>query len=191
MHKDLLQQISYLIHMSDEEKEWISSRFIPKEYAKGDFFLREGQICREVGFITSGLVRYIRTKENGEEMTTGFNKEQEYTCNYESFLDHSPSLGGIQCIEPTVILAISYDDLQELYIHVKEGQKFGRLACEFQYVQAIRQLGSIYSKDPEQRYLQFLETYPELVQRLPQYYISSYVGVKPPSLSRIRKRLAQ
>ncbi|RAJ77390.1 CRP-like cAMP-binding protein [Chitinophaga dinghuensis] len=191
MHQELIQQISQLIHMSDDEKEWISSRFIPKVYAKGDFFLREGQICREVGFIESGLVRYIVTKETGEEMTTGFNKDLEYTCNYESFLDHSPSHAAIQCIEPSVILSISYDHLQELYIHVKEGQKFGRLACEFQYVEAIRKLKEIYTKDPEQRYLQFLETYPELVQRLPQYYISSYVGVKPPSLSRIRKRLAK
>ncbi|MBV8252383.1 MAG: Crp/Fnr family transcriptional regulator [Chitinophaga sp.] len=191
MHQHLIDNISHLIRMSEEEKEWISSKFIAKQFNKGDYFLREGQICREVGFIESGLVRYVITKENGEELTTSFNKELEYTCNYESFLDHSPTKASIQCIEPSVILTISYDDLQALYTHVKEGEKFGRLACEYQYVLAIRQLGSLYKQDPEQRYLQFLETYPDLVQRLPQYYISSFVGVKPPSLSRIRKRLAK
>ncbi|RBL90114.1 Crp/Fnr family transcriptional regulator [Chitinophaga flava] len=191
MNQQLIDNISYFIRLSEEEKEWISERFIPRHYNKGDFFLREGQVCREVGFIEKGLIRYFVTKEDGEDLTVDFNKELEYTCNYASFLDHSPSSTSIQCIEPSTILCISYDDLQLLYTHVAEGQKFGRLICEYLYVLAIHKVRSMYSQQPEQRYLQFLDSYADLVPRLPQYYISSYVGVKPPSLSRIRKRLAR
>ncbi|TWF34901.1 CRP-like cAMP-binding protein [Chitinophaga polysaccharea] len=191
MHLQLINAISYFIHLEEEEKEWISSRFIIKKYKKNDYFLREGQVCREVGFIQSGLVRYCSIRENGEDLTLDFNKEMEFTCNYASFLDHSPSTSGIQCLESSTILCISWNDLQELYTHVREGQKFGRLVCEFLYVQAIRKVNSLYNNGPEQRYLQFLNQYAEIASRVPQYYISSYVGIKPPSLSRIRKRLAE
>ncbi|RFM31862.1 Crp/Fnr family transcriptional regulator [Chitinophaga silvisoli] len=191
MHEALINSISSLIHVSEEEKEWIKEKFIPRTYKKNDYFLREGQVCREAGFIAEGLVRYVISKENGEELTVDFNKELEYTCNYASFLDKSPSGTGIQCIEPSTILVISYDDLQTFYTHLAEGQKFGRLICEFLYVQTIKKVSTMYINQPEQRYLQFLDAYTSLLPRLPQYYISSYVGVKPPSLSRIRKRLSR
>ncbi|WP_291909128.1 Crp/Fnr family transcriptional regulator [Chitinophaga sp. CB10] len=191
MHELLIKQMSYLVRLSAEEKEWIAQRFEVRSYRKNEYFLREGQVCREAGFIVEGLVRYVLTKDSGEELTVDFNKELEYTCNYASFLDKSPSYTAIQCIEPTTIIVISYDGLQELYKQVAEGEKFGRLICEFLYVQAIKKMRSLYTTEPETRYLQFLDAYADLAPRLPQYYISSYVGVKPPSLSRIRKRLAK
>lgn len=191
MHQQLLNNISYFIYLSDEEKEWVCNKFTAREYKKNDYFLREGQVCREVGFITKGLVRYVVSNDNGEEQTVDFNKELEYTCNYASFLDKSPSGTAIQFIEDATVLLISYDDLQDFYTHLAEGQKFGRLICEFLYVEAIKKVTSLYTSQPEQRYLQFLDAYADLLPRLPQYYISSYVGVQPPSLSRIRKRLAK
>jgi len=190
MYASLISAIEYFIRLDDTEKELISSLVIPKTFAKGDHLLREGQVCREVGFIEKGLIRHYHTKDDGEEVTAYFGRENEFTCNYQSFLDHSKSLTNIQCLEPSEILVIPYDNLQRIYEEVREGQKFGRLACEYIYLQAISQLRSMYTDDPEQRYLNFVNSYPDLQQRVPQYYISSFVGVKPPSLSRIRKRLA-
>ncbi|UPK68165.1 Crp/Fnr family transcriptional regulator [Chitinophaga filiformis] len=189
MYASLISAIEYFIRLDDTEKELISSLAIPKTFAKGDYFLREGQVCREVGFIEKGLIRYYMTNNNGEEITQSFGKENEFTCNYQSFLDHSVSTLAIQCLEPSEILVIPYNNLQRIYEEVKEGQKFGRLACEYIYLQATSQLRSMYTDNPEQRYINFVNNYPDLQQRVPQYYISSFVGVKPPSLSRIRKRL--
>ncbi len=189
MYTNLIAAIEHFIRLDDTEKDLISSLAVSKTYAKGDYFLRTGQVCRDVGFIEKGLVRYYGTKDNGEEITLHFGKENDFTSNYQSFLDHSASQRSIQCLEATEILVISYDNLQRLYNEVKEGQKFGRLVCEYLYLQAISQIASMYADEPEQRYLNFVNEYPDLQQRIPQYYISSYVGVKPPSLSRIRKRL--
>ncbi|SEW25026.1 Crp/Fnr family transcriptional regulator [Chitinophaga arvensicola] len=190
IHTNLIRSFGYLIHLDEAEKEFISSLFVSKQYQKNDHFLREGQVCREAGFIEKGLIRYYNIKDSGEEVTLDFGKENDWTCNYESFLDHSPSLRNIECLEPTEILTLSYENLQRIYNEVKEGQKFGRLICEFLYLQAIKKLNSLYTDLPEQRYLHFVNDYPDLQQRVPQYYISSFVGVKPPSLSRIRKRLS-
>jgi CRP-like cAMP-binding protein len=190
MYINLITAIEYFIRLDKIEKDFISSLAICKTYQKGDYFLRTGEVCREVGFIEKGLIRYSGIKNNGEEITFHFGKENEFTSNYQSFLNHSASQRSIQCLEDSKILAISYDNLQRLYDEVKEGQKFGRLICESLYLQVLNQIGSMYTDEPEQRYLNFINDYPDLQQRIPQYYISSYVGVKPPSLSRIRKRLS-
>ncbi|NSL91234.1 Crp/Fnr family transcriptional regulator [Chitinophaga solisilvae] len=190
MHTAIISAFESLIRLADKEKELVSSLFIPRQYARNEYFLREGQVCKMLGFITEGLIRYYTTNDKGEEQIFDFGKEMDFTCNYESFLDHSPSVVNIQCIEDSVIYCLSYDGLQELYTQLEEGQKFGRLACEQLYVYAIKKIRSLYNDSPEQRYLHFLQYYPDLQQRIPQYYISSFVGVKPPSLSRIRKRMS-
>lgn len=189
MHTNLIQVISAMIRLYEGESDIILTLFREKNYAKGDFFLKEGQVCKEVGFIDQGLVRYF-SNQDGVEQIYDFGKENDFVCNYESFLDHSVSTKNIQAIEDSRLLTISYQNLQLLYQQVKEGQKFGRLACEHIFVDAIRKITARYTLAPEQRYLQFLAAYPDLLQRIPQYYISSFVGVKPPSLSRIRKRLS-
>ena len=190
MHANLILAIRHFIRLDEAEEAFISTLFTRRQFAKGDHFLREGQVCREVGFIEQGLIRYYNVKEDSEEITLDFGKEYEFTCNYESFLDHSVSRRNIQCIEPSVIFCISYDKLQLLYEKLQEGQKFGRLICEQLYLDALKKINSLYGDDPQQRYLQFVRNYPDLQQRIPQYYVSSFVGVKPPSLSRIRKRMS-
>lgn len=185
----LIQVITSMIPLEETEVQLIHTLFTEKSYTKGSFFLKEGQVCREAGFIVKGLVRYF-INVAGEEKIYGFGQENNFVCNYESFLDHSPSAKNIQFIEDSTLLTISHAGLQRLYREVKQGEKFGRLACEKLFVEALRDITSLYTHTPEQRYILFLQSYPDLQQRLPQYYISSFVGVKPPSLSRIRKRLA-
>lgn len=189
MYLKLIHNIKSIISLSEGEEERIRTIFKMKFYRKGDYLLKEGQICKEVGFINEGLVRYFINKD-GEELIYDFGRAGNYTCNYQSFLDKSVSTKNIQCIEDTVLLSISFDHLQLLYEKVKEGQKFGRIICEQIYVDSLDKITSLYNDTPENRYIQFTKLYPDLQQRIPQYYISSFVGIKPQSLSRIRKRIA-
>lgn len=186
----LLNTIKSFIPLSPGEEQFVSSLFIEKKLEKGAYFVQEGKVCKHVGFIQKGLVRYFINKD-GQELISEFGKEGEFVCNYASFLDQSASDENIQTIEDTSLLQISYDDLQLFYEKVPAANKFGRLIAEIMFVRAKRQIASMYSDPPEVRYLKFLQLYPDLLQRIPQYHISSYVGVKPPSLSRIRKRLSQ
>lgn len=186
----LIQTIKSFIRLSAAEEQQVAVLFKEKQFSKGEYFLQEGGVCKHVGFIQEGLVRYFINK-NGQELTGEFGKEGEFVCNYASFLDHSVSDESIQCLEDTRLLVISFEDLQVFYNTIAEGNKFGRLVAEAMFVYAKRKIASMYSDPPETRYLQFLHRYPDIQQRIPQYYISSYVGVKPPSLSRIRKRLSQ
>ena len=189
MDGSVVKAIGQIIPLSELEHTRIDALFRPQTLNPGDYWLSEGQICRYVAFIESGLLRYT-INHNGEDLTYSFGKEGEFASNYESFLDQSVSTHAIQAIEPTRLRCISHDDLQRLYREVREGERFGRLTIEQVFLQTIRQLTDLYTNSPEARYLQFREHFRAIEQRVPQYYVASYVGVKPQSLSRIRRRLA-
>jgi len=186
----LIQTIRKYIPLSLEDEAVIRRLFHQKDYKKGDHLLAEGEICRHITFIETGLVRYYINKD-GEERTNYFNKEGEFVCDYPSFLPHLPSIVNIQALEDCRVWTIGFDDMQRLYKEVRYGERFGRLGIEEVFVTVAAQMGSIYTDPPEMRYQKFLHNYPAIVQRIPQYFIASYVGVKPQSLSRIRKRLAR
>jgi CRP-like cAMP-binding protein len=183
----LFKSIAYFIPVGEAEKEIISNLFNEKQLKKGDHFLQEGTVCRQVGFIEKGLMRYYITQD-GEEKTFSFARENQFVSNYESFVPQIPSHKSIEALEDTLLYSISYDNLQRMYGTMANGERLGRLVIEGVFVQALQDLNSFYADTPEQRYEKLLQTHPDLQQRIPQYYIASWVGVKPQSLSRIRKR---
>lgn len=175
--------------LSARDEKIICSLFHKKHYKKGDHLLESGNICRYITFIDTGLVRYYLSND-GEEQTNYFNKEKEFICYYMSFLPQTPSNVNIQALEDTTVYVISFNDIQKFYKEVEHGERFGRLAIEQVFVNVISQMGSLYTDPPEVRYQKFISNYADIVQRIPQYYIASYVGIKPQSLSRIRRRIA-
>jgi len=185
----LIQTIKDHISISAEEVVIIENLFHRKFFKKGEHLLSAGEVCRYITFIESGLVRYYFNND-GTEQTHYFNKEGEFVCDYPSFLPKRPSNTNIQALEDTFVYQISAEGIQQFYREVVNGEKFGRLGLEYVFVNVINQIVSLYTDTPDNRYLKFLSDYPDLVQRIPQYYIAAYVGVKAPSLSRIRKRLA-
>ena len=183
----LLEKIKQFIHLSETEEQILEELFVEKHFAGGDFFLRENQICRQLGLIHRGMVRYY-INAGGEDKTYFFGKEGDFVCEYESFLQQVPGDNNIQVMEDSSIFLINFEGLQRVYAEIKEGNLFGRLGIEQVFVSILQQLASFYNDLPELRYRRFLESFPDIVQRVPQYYIASYVGIKPQSLSRIRNR---
>ncbi len=189
MTNSLLHSIQNLITLSPAEIDIVTSLFKEKTYKKGDFFLAEGQVCKQVGFVTKGLLRYY-INHNGEDKTYDFAQENNFICNYESFIPQIPSTKIIQALEDCEILQISHDDLQVFYKSIRQAERFGRIVIEQVFIQTLQDLSSFYIDTPEYRYGKFINKHPDLQQRISQYHIASYVGVKPQSLSRIRKRLS-
>ena len=185
--QSLYQYLIEVIYLSEHETTLVQSLFHEAFVKKGCFLLKEGEVCTNLTFVCKGIFRYF-IDHDGEDRTYNFAKEGDFVCNYESLIRQSPSHKHIQAIEDSEVLTISSENLQRFYREVEQGNLFGRIHMEKIYADTIRQLVAHYTETPEQRYLNFLKKYPDLNQRLPQYYIASYVGVKPQSLSRIRKR---
>lgn len=186
----LIEAIQRYISLSPKEEDIIRNLFHEQKFGKGEHLLLAGQVCKNIFFIDQGLVRYYASID-GEEKTSYFNKEGEFVCDYSSFLPQQPAQTNIQALEDAIVYSISKANIEALYQRVREGDRFGRLALGEVYVTAIHQINSLYADSPEQRYQNFFDHFPDIAQRIPQYYIASYVGIKPQSLSRIRKRLAQ
>ena len=189
MMQALLDKLAQIIPISAEDEATIRQLFHEKQIKKFDHFLQDGQTCRHAAFIVNGLMRYY-INTDGEEKTYSFGFEQCFACNYESFIPQVPSNKNIQALEDTTLLTISYHDLQQFYRLVKHGERFGRIVIEQVFMESLQEITSLYVDTAEQRYLNFLKLYPDMQQRIPQYYIASYVGVQPQSLSRIRKRIS-
>ncbi len=189
MINSLLYSIQNIITLNPAEIDTVTSLFKEKTYKKGDFFLEEGRTCKQVGFITKGLMRYY-INHDGEEKTYAFSQENDYVCNYESFLPQKPSSKIIQALEDCDVLVISHDDLQLFYANIREGERFGRIAIGTVFIQLLKDISSFYTETPELRYERFIKSHADLQQRISQYHIASFVGVKPQSLSRIRKRIS-
>jgi CRP-like cAMP-binding protein len=189
MTGELISSIKSIIDLTPKEVDHINQLFKKKELKKGDFFLAEGQVCKQVGFIVKGLIRYY-INHDGEEKTYAFAEENNFVCNYESFLPQTPSTKIIQALEDCEMLVISLADLQIFYKSIAQGERFGRLVIGQVFIQLLQDLSSFYTDTPEYRYEKFVKEHPGLQQRISQYHIASYVGVKPQSLSRIRRRIS-
>ena len=189
MKYELINSIQSAIELDPKEVDIIKLLFKEKSTKKGNFFLAEGQVCKHVGFIVKGLMRYY-INHDGEDKTYAFAQENNFVCNNESFIPQTPSTKIIQALEDCEILQISYEDLKIFYKSIRQGERFGRLVIEQVFIQTLQDLSSFYTDTPENRYWQFIKKHPDLQQRISQYHIASYVGVKPQSLSRIRKRIS-
>lgn len=188
--QNLIKAINNYISLSDEDIYIIDQLFVKKELKVNDCFLREGAVCKEFAYTNNGLFRHCIIN-NGEEETFYFSAERDFVCDYESFINKTISKKSIIAMEDTTIYSISYSNMQLFYSKVKFGERFGRLLLEEVFTKAINHIISSHTDAAEQRYLNFMSSFSHIQQRIPQYYIASFVGVTPQSLSRIRRQLVK
>jgi CRP/FNR family transcriptional regulator, anaerobic regulatory protein len=170
---------------------WISleKKFTVQQFKKGEFLIREGDICRYVSFINHGMVRFYYLVE-GKEICTGFSGKNEYISEYTSFLTQTPAAMFIEALEDTEVVHLSYNDMQDSYNNYSFFERFGRKIAERLFVMLSSQNTRLLTLTPEQRYQFVVQHQPLILQKVPQYMIASYIGITPEHLSRIRKKLS-
>ena len=188
-HSDfLILRIKDYIPLNESDVELVRKLFFKECFEKNEVILHEGGICQRLFFIAEGLIRFSLLIE-GKDRTFAFREEGAFCSDLESFLRKTPSKYTISAIEPTTTFSITYDNLQFFYKELANGDRFGRLAIEQLFVMVTNHLYSFYSEGPEQRYLRFVNQHRDMLQRIPQYHIASYVGVTPQALCRIKKKV--
>lgn len=177
-----------LIQLKDEEAAVILHSFCIKTFPKGSLLLAEGQIARHSYYIFKGCVREYYLIGN-EERIAEFYLPGDSLYDNLSKNHRQPSKKYWECLEQTTVSVFPYERELEMYRRFPRLEKICRIETEKQFGLYRDRMALFMASSPEDRYLRLLQTRPVLLEKVPQYQLASYIGVKPESLSRIRGRL--
>ncbi|MEL7148084.1 MAG: Crp/Fnr family transcriptional regulator [Bacteroidota bacterium] len=176
----------YSTTVFEEVLPFLSSRNLEA----GEYFLRGGTTCKEIGFVEKGMLRLFYLND-GKEITNCFCKENTLTTSYSSLITQKESDLTIQAIEPSTLIVFSHHALQQLYEKNLFWQQLGRLAAENELMATECHHRFLHDLPATERYQQILEEDPELLQRVPLNYLATYLQIAPETLSRIRRKISR
>ena len=180
-----LQQIT---GFTDSEMKMALGRFEEKKIKKKTNLLTAGKVAKEIYFIISGCMRLFYEKD-GCDISAYFFTEKTFAGAYDSFVHQVKSRHSIEAIEDCHLLTIDYENLQQLYKEFPKMNELVRIVLQERFFDLHKLYTSLILDSPEERYLNLTKERPDLLQRIPQHQIASFIGVTPVSLSRIRNRI--
>lgn len=186
--KQLINYFDALLPLSDEEKELVLTCFKPRQYRRKQYLLQEGDVCNQFNFVAGGCLRMYKVDEKGNMHIIQFAAENWWIIDVGSFHGRKPSELNIDALEDTLVLQISYDNLITLYTQAPRFNRIFRVLIENSYAALQKRLLLTISSTAEERYQGFVDTYPHLINRLPQTQIASFLGITPEFLSRMRNK---
>ncbi len=175
------------------EKEILSikeSCFI-REYEKDQFLLRNNELCQHTFFVEKGLLRQYSIDPKGKEHVLQFVPESWFVTDYETVYFNEPSRFFIQALEDTRVAFIDDAVIKKLEANFPVFRDFNNRLLHTQIIILQNRVTMLLSQSAEERYLQFVKTYPDILLRVPQTMIAAFLGITPESLSRVRKELAK
>jgi CRP-like cAMP-binding protein len=190
LENKFIQHFAKISPLTPEEVEAIEAAMIVKQFPKGSFLVQAGQVAVDTYFVLEGCIRQYSIVD-GEEKTTEFFTEDQWAISLNNFAHPKPVDYYWVCNEDTTVSMGNEQQAQALFRRFPRFETISRVVMENAFAEQQRKLTSFFTDSPEQRYQKLQEARPELIQRTPQYQIASYIGVKPESLSRIRKRMAK
>lgn len=157
-----------------------------KSFKKGSVYFNQGDEVHEIGFVVKGLLYNSYIDSDGKELVKFFITERNLVAAYSSLILNKPAFYTCKTLEDTTLITIQYKDLKNLYKRHASWERMGRISAEKQFIAKELREYQFLANDAQARYESLVQEQPELVNRVPQYLIASYLGISPVSLSRIR-----
>ncbi|WP_462266410.1 Crp/Fnr family transcriptional regulator [Mucilaginibacter sp.] len=185
-----LKAVINAISPMPEDDFWLLAPLI-KSYSikKKAHLLQQGQVCRHIWFLQQGVFRMYYADEAGNQITYRFATAGHFFVDFQSFITQQPSHYHWQALTSAEVLAFAYEDVQQLYRRSAAWERFGRLVAERVYLELNERVEMLQLLSPWQRYQHLLRTRPGLSAQVSQQHLASYLGIKPESLSRLRRRM--
>jgi len=178
------------VNITEEEFTLAKTYFVSKKIRKRQYLLQERDVCKSLAFVSNGALRCYSTNDKAEEHIIQFALEGWWISDLQSFLTGNPAANNIDAIEDSELLLIEKKSYEILCNTIPRCEQYFRILLEKTNSASLRRISDLIGTLAEDRYLKFIDTYPEIVQRIPQNQIASYLGITPQSLSRIRKELS-
>lgn len=189
MHGKLIQHLQSFHHFNADEIALIKDCFEPVEYPKNTIIEEKGNVPAHLYYIVSGYLRLFHTDEKGNEITTHINCPPGFFTSYFHFINQTKSDENVECITDCKLLRITKENLHRLTLESSAMKDFSISVFHQSITYNENRSKELSTLNAEQRYLQLLKNYPEIIQFVPVQYIASFLGMKPESLSRIRRKL--
>ena len=187
----LVEFLDGILPIDDNEKAIVEELFVPRRIKRRQFVHHEGDVCKHANFVVQGCVKMYMIDANAKEHNLQFAIENNWIGDIGSFHSGEPSKLYVEAIENSVILQITKRDLYRLYDEFPKFNKIFRIIKENHIVEFQKRILQNISSTAEERYLDFLNRHPKLLNRISNVQIASYLGVTPVFLSMIRKKIAQ
>lgn len=175
----------------EDAKFFFSTMAKSKTLKAGDIYVQPGDMHRKVSHIKSGLIRAYMINESGAESTLFFRKEDQQIAPYDCIFNNTPARMYLEAFENTELFEVDYDRLQDFLERHPRYEKARKHFIQQLLMESFLRLESFVLLSPEERYLEFMGKNPMLLQRVPEKYIASILGITPESLSRIKRRIKE
>lgn len=185
----LLQNVSRHIALNKEEVSYFTGLFSHKEVGRKEFLLQAGNVARHINFIHSGALKAYYLDVKSDENIIMLAVDDWWITDMYSFTSGEPAMQYISAIEHSIIYQLQKNDFDQLLVKIPVFERFFRILMQNAYIREQLRVIQNLSMPAEERYLNFLKKYPQLVQRVTQKQIASYIGVSPEFLSAMRKRM--
>ena len=192
-HQDNMETIRsfmvFLQKLSDITEEEFNKHLLPvctvRRFAKKEVITRAGEIENHFNFIVKGLARKYY-KKGAEDINVQISMEGHMMLSQESFHSRQPSEYTIEAIEPTTLVSINYDDAEKMFASSQRMEHLGRIIVTYSMVIKDKWQMQLIKMTPRERFISFVTKNPELMQRVPQKYLASYLNIKPETFSRFK-----
>ncbi len=185
----IMEFINTICPISQEAMLFIQQRSFPVSVSKGKYLLRAGEICGHYYYIHKGVLRSF-LKHGNKEITIWINPEGEITTSIRSMTRQQPSDEYIQALEDCELFALPFETVNEMYERFPDMNRFARMLLEQYYAETEERVYIGRIPNANARYAHFIQSRPELVNRIPLKYVASYLGMTLETLSRLRARQA-
>ncbi|MFN8260190.1 MAG: Crp/Fnr family transcriptional regulator [Chitinophagales bacterium] len=184
----LFKNLARFITLTREEEDYLISKLKVKKLRRKQYFLQEGDVCKSQGFVYKGCLRAFEVDAKGVEHVVLFTPEDWWVGDIYSFYTGEPTRLNIEALEDTELFVFDKNSLEDLYERIPKMERYFRLLLQNALISLNQRIISSMSKSAAERYCDFIHKYPQIEQRVPNHQIASYLGIKPESLSRIRKQ---
>lgn len=188
--KEFIEFVLQFGNLNTQQIDLISKKATELNLQKDEYFSEAGKIVQQVGFILEGIVRICYYNNKGEEITTYFIDENNLVVDFESFANDIPSNAYVQASTDCKLLVFSKKDWRELLDTIIPWEAIVHKIISKKMREKVDRRSRLVSEDATTRYLNFLEIYPNVINRIPLSYVASYLGITQSSLSRIRKNIS-
>ncbi|EJL71877.1 Crp/Fnr family transcriptional regulator [Chryseobacterium populi] len=182
----ILKNISKHVSLNNEEACYFISLLKERNIQKKELILKQQQICKEISFVQSGILRAFYMDAAGKESTIMFALPDWWITDMFCFINKKPAMLNIEALEGSTVLQLQKDDLDKLYSKIPKFERFFRIMMQNAYIREQLRIIENLSQTAEERYYTFLQKYPLASERITQKQIASYLGITPEFLSNIK-----